>query len=436
MAKKPTFEELEQKIKELEIKLDAFKKIEKNWSIEKQFSESVIKSLPGIFYIFDEKGKFYRWNENSEKVTEYSTEEISKMSPFDFFEKKDKKMVADAIQEVFVKGRSNVEVNIVSKSGKKTPYFFSGAKTTIGNDSYLFGMGIDITERKQVEGALRESEEKYRHLSEGTFEAVVWYHKGKIIEANEQYYEMYGYKPEELAGKNAILLTATPDSVKFTKEQISLGHPGPYEVVGMKKDGTEFPIEIRAKMMKYKGQTARMAAIRDLTDCKRTEESLQKAHDELERRVKERTIALETKTKSLREINTTMEVLLKKRQQDKTDLENDVLTNAKNLIEPYLEKIKKTKPDNQQLALLSIIEYNLNEIVSPFTRKMSLNYLNLTPTEIQVANLLRHGSSSKEMAELMNLRPKTIYVHRKNIRKKLGMEDRRTNLRSHLLSLP
>ena len=279
ISKKPAFEALEQKIKELEIKLDVFKKEEKNWSIEKQFSESVIKSLPGIFYIFDEKGKFYRWNENSEKVTEYSTEEISKMSPFDFFEEEDQKMVADKIQEVFVKGRSNVEVNIVSKSGKKTPYYFTGAKITIGNVSHLFGLGIDITERKQVEEALWESEEKYRHLSEGTFEAVVWHDKGKIIEANEQYYEMFGYEPEELAGKNAISLTATPDSEKFMRDQISLGHLGPYEVVGMKKGGTEFPMEIRVKRMKYKGKMARMAAIRDLTERKQAEEALRESEE-------------------------------------------------------------------------------------------------------------------------------------------------------------
>jgi len=88
-------------------------------SIEKKISESIINSLPGIFYILDEKGKFYRWNENLEKVSEYSTEEVLKMSPFDVFEEEDKKIAADKIEEVFVNGRSNVELDIVSKSGKK-----------------------------------------------------------------------------------------------------------------------------------------------------------------------------------------------------------------------------------------------------------------------------------------------------------------------------
>ena len=279
------------------------------------------------------------------------------------------------------------------------------------------------------------SEEKYRLLSEGTSEAVVWHYKGKIIEANKQYYEMFGYKPGELSEKDAILLTATPDSVKFMREQIALGNLGPYEVVGMKKDGTEFPMEIRVKLMKYKGKTARMAAIRDLTERKLAEEELNKAHDELENRVKERTSELMIQKNNIEEANIALHVLLDKRQEDKKEAADNVLSNVQELIVPYLEKIKKTKLDDQQRAILSIIESNLNEIISPFTRKMSQSYLNLTPVEIKVANLIRHGSNSKEIAELMSLSSRTVYNHRKNIRKKLGLENRRTNLRSHLLSI-
>jgi DNA-binding CsgD family transcriptional regulator len=126
---------------------------------------------------------------------------------------------------------------------------------------------------------------------------------------------------------------------------------------------------------------------------------------------------------------------LDKRIDDKKETADNLLTNVKELIVPYLEKIKKTKLDEQQKVILSIIESNLNEITSPFARKMSQTYLNLTPVEIKVANLIRHGNNSKEIAELMSLSSRTIYNHRKNIRKKLGLENRKTNLRSHLLSI-
>ena len=116
-------------------------------------------------------------------------------------------------------------------------------------------------------------------------------------------------------------------------------------------------------------------------------------------------------------------------------MEDNVLTNVKEMIAPYLEKFRKTKLDDQQKAILNIVETNLNEIISPFSRKMSLKYLNLTPTEIHVANLIRHGINSKDIAEIMGLSPQTIYNHRKNIRKKFGLENKKTNLRSHLLSI-
>ena len=160
-----------------------------------------------------------------------------------------------------------------------------------------------------------------------------------------------------------------------------------------------------------------------------------KANDELEKRAKERTRELEIKTQNLEGLNIALQVLLDKRQEDKKETADNLLTNLKELIAPYLEKIKKTKLDDQQKAILSIIESNINEIASPFTRKMSRTYLNLTPTEIKVANLIRHGSSAKEIAELMSLSPQTIYNHRKKIRKKLGIENKETNLRSYLLSI-
>ena len=164
-------------------------------------------------------------------------------------------------------------------------------------------------------------------------------------------------------------------------------------------------------------------------------ESEEKYRSMMEARLKRREKELETKNILLEEINTAMKVLLDKRAQDKTEMESNILKNVKELIEPYVKKIKKTKLDDQQRCLLSIVESNINEIVSPFTRTMSLKYLNLTPTEIRIANLIRHGSKTKEIAEIMNVSPKTIETHRRNIRRKIGLEGKRANLRSHLLSL-
>ena len=441
MGRKPTYEELEQKVNALEIKLDASKKVDQEFSIEKEFSESVINFLPGIFYLLDKKGKFYRWNENMEKVSGYSTREISKMSPFDFIEE-DKKILADKVNEVFVKGRSYVELNLVSKRGKKTPYYFTGVRTNIGGVSYLMGMGIDITDRKRAEEALQKSNERFRNLAEITSDWIWEIDKDAFYTyVSPKIYDILGYVPEEIIGKTPFDLMPAKEADRVSRifntfraskqpfhcmENTNLhknGHPVVLETSGVPT------FDAKGKFSGYRGID------RDITLCKRAEKELQKAHDELENRVEERTRDLEIQRINLEEANVALQVLLDKRKEDKKEVEDNILINVKELVGSYLEKIKKTKLDDQQKAFLSIIETNLKEIISPFARKLSSNYLNLTPTEIQVAHLIKHGGNSREIAENMGLSLQTVYNHRKNIRKKFGLGNRRTNLRSHLLSI-
>jgi PAS domain S-box-containing protein len=173
----------------------------------------------------------------------------------------------------------------------------------------------------------------------------------------------------------------------------------------------------------------------NITDQRHAEEALQKAHDELERRVEERTEELNIKTKSLEEINTAMKVLLKKREEDKIELQDNILSNVKTLIEPYVGKLKRSSLPQGQKTLISILESNLNEIVSPFTRKLSSKYLNLSPSEIQVANLVKYGKTNKEISEMLNVTQRTIAFHRENIRKKLDLTNQKTNLKTYLMSL-
>ena len=149
----------------------------------------------------------------------------------------------------------------------------------------------------------------------------------------------------------------------------------------------------------------------------------------------EKTRELQDKNQNLQELNTALKVLLNIRDEDKKELEKNVLLNVKEMIEPYLSRLKKTKLDDAQKTYLGIIESNLNDIISPFVCGVSINLLNFTPTELQVANLVKQGKTTKEIASILNLSAKTIEFHRDNIRKKLGIKNRKINLRTHLLSL-
>ena len=140
--------------------------------------------------------------------------------------------------------------------------------------------------------------------------------------------------------------------------------------------------------------------------------------------------------RTLEEANIALKVLLKKRGEEKTNLEKEILKNIAYLIDPYLAKLNKISTTNEQQVIISILESNIKEITSSFSSHFAVDFTELTPAEIQVANLIKQGKRTKEIAEVMNLSPGTISIYRKNIRKKLGLANQRVNLHSFLASYP
>jgi DNA-binding CsgD family transcriptional regulator len=130
-----------------------------------------------------------------------------------------------------------------------------------------------------------------------------------------------------------------------------------------------------------------------------------------------------------------MKILLKKREEDKNELEEKILLNIRELVVNYIEKLKYSGLNSKQKTYVDIIDSNLDDIVSPFLQRLSRHYGDLTPTEVRIAKLIKQGKTSKEIAELFNLSPRTIEFHRDNIRGKMGLKNRKTNLRTHLLSI-
>lgn len=148
------------------------KKAEEEIEKEKFFSESIINSLPGILYLYDENGKFIKWNKNFETFSEYTGEELVDMHPLDFFDNEEKLLLTDKIKEVFESGMGEVEANLFTKSKKKIPYYFNGRRITLENRICLIGMGIDISELKNARDKIAESEKRFRHTLDQMLEGV------------------------------------------------------------------------------------------------------------------------------------------------------------------------------------------------------------------------------------------------------------------------
>lgn len=283
---------------------------------------------------------------------------------------------------------------------------------------------LEIKERKRAEEKLARSEKKYRDLYEGSRDGYALVDSsGKIIEFNSAFKDMLGYSDKELLHKKINEITSSKwhaAELKIFEEQVFRhGYSDLYEKEYIRKDGTIFPIELRTYLVKdHRGKPMGMWAwVRDITERKRAEQEL------------------EIKTNNLQEVNTALRVLLKERERDKIENEEKILSNVKELIFPYLGKLKNSGLTARQKAYLDILESNLNNIVSPFSSKLSSKFLNLTPTEIKVAHLIKEGKSTKEIASVMDLSTRTVESHRGRIRRKLGIKNNKANLQSYLLSI-
>ena len=162
----------------------------------------------------------------------------------------------------------------------------------------------------------------------------------------------------------------------------------------------------------------------DITALKLAEGALKNSQEEL----------FEQK-QSLEEANIALKVLLKQREQDKMELEKKVLTNVKDLVLPYVDKLNHSRLKPRDKTLVEIIETHLKDVISPLLQHFANAKILLTPQEMQVASLVKDGKTSKEIANILNVSETTVNFHRKNLRGKFGLTNQGTNLRSYLMSI-
>ncbi len=288
---------------------------------------------------------------------------------------------------------------------------------------------VDITERKQAEERMRESEDRYRSIFETTGTATVIVDEDTTVTlVNTEFEKLSGAPKEYWEGKRKW----TEFVHEKDRERMLRYHclrrtdpdaaPRNYEFSLVNRKGEVRDLIITISMIP--GTKRSVASFMDITERKQAEEALKKNERDLL-----------GKTHELEELNAALRVLLKRREEDKLELENNVISNIKKLVMPYIERLKNGRLEGNDLVSLNVIESNLKDIASPFVSKLSSEYLSLTPRELQVANLVREGRTTKEIAELMGASPATIEIHRYHIREKLGLSRKKTNLRTYLSSL-
>jgi len=295
----------------------------------------------------------------------------------------------------------------------------------------------EIIDHNYAEKRLRFFSSFVEQTHEGMAACDLEYH---LLFVNEAFAAMHGFTPEELVGQR-LSVFHTPEQMPWVEAaNRQLENDGEFkgEIWHVHRNGTTFPTLMHNSLIKDEtGNVAAMiATLGDITELKQAEETLQKANDTLEQHVEERTSQLQEANERLERVNTGLQVLIEHRQEEMRRLQENIMENVDKLVTPYLEKMDKRRMSAQNRAYLEVMASGLKELVSPFASTLSSKQASLSPTEIRVADLVRQGKTSKEIASLMNVSGNAITVHRYNIRRKLGLLNKKINLRSCLQSLP
>jgi PAS domain S-box-containing protein len=250
-----------------------------------------------------------------------------------------------------------------------------------------------------------------------------------ILLVNREFEWLTGYERDELEGKkNWMECIAVYDMERLKSYQ--------YDVMKQKahgNDNREFCIidkngyakTVSIAIIMLPGSDRGLVSFIDVTNLRNNYEINMQKREELE-----------TRCHYLEKVNEALQALLKSSENEKVDVQGNILTNVKEMIMPCIAELKQRYASNVRLLTeLNILETNLKNIVSPFSRRLTLNLYNLSPREIQVASLIKEGRATKEIMEILNLSKSSIDLHRYHIRKKLGLTKEKINLRSFLLSL-
>ncbi|OIQ91131.1 nitrogen fixation regulatory protein [mine drainage metagenome] len=335
--------------------------------------------------------------------------------------------------------RQHIEVKI-QRSSNELCYMHIDAVRVQSDDGdvTLRATLTDITERKQSEQKLRIAATAFE-VQEGIL--VTDEHK-IIVQVNKSFTRITGYQESEVIGQHASILSSGQHDARFFQamwEEIKSNQFWQGELWNKRKGGELFPawMSITTVLGEDGYPSHYVGSFLDITLQKQAENVLLDARRHLEKQVERSVSELQRLKDEGSEVSTALKVMLKLRESESVDARNLLILELKQEVMPFLQKLRISSRDAKQVRLLSALDANLQRLISSYGCATSISsaYKNLTPKEIQVASMVREGTSTKVIASTLSLSPETISIHRKNIRKKLGLDSKSDNLRSYLITL-
>ena len=391
--------ELKKNIQELEAQLKEQKRLNQSLTESQNIQKTMLeRSLVG-FYI-SLQGKYRAINPIAVSYTGYHTREIIGKAS-NFMVHPDDKVEVSRNARIMLRGEPipPYEFRIITKQKKVrwvmeavAPILFEGKPAILGNT-------MDISERKIREHRLIESENLYRAIFETTGTMTTISEEDKTISlVNSEFEKVTGYRKEDWERKR-----------KWTEiiEKGDLARMQEYHRL-RRIDADSMPRTYEYHLIDARGRIR--TVLNTVSIIPGSKKNVSSGVDITE--LKEKENELIVKSRNLEELNAALKVLLRQREEDKAELEKTLLSNLKELVLPYIEKIRKSGLDPRTLLYVDLLESNLENIVAPFSRKLSARYMHLTPKEVQVAQLVKDGKRSKEIASILNVSSSAIDIYR------------------------
>lgn len=402
------------------------KKAERKSSIEDQYFRTIVEQSPDIILLVDSKGIITYQNKAVEKVLGYKRQERIGKSCLDHIhpeqlasvKRRFIKFFKDISAPVF---RSEVRIRHKDGSWRIFDAICGALPQNHSVKSVIINLR-DITERKAVEKKLQKSEENYRQLFENAPAGIyrIDLRNGKFSQANDVFCKYAGCSREEITSFSAYDIL-NEESKKLFLERIEkraqgIEVPDKVEYGIINKNGRSLHALLHTKdIYDEEGHIiASDVVAHDITERKKAEEELKRFADNLE------------------DANIALRVLMNHRDKDQKEFEEKLQVNINELVIPYLNKLRMGNLDDRHKNYVSVLEKNLKDVLSPFMKDIQSAHKNLTPQEIQIVDLIRHGKNTKEIANMLNASVNTIATHRSNIRKKLKLRYSKINLRSQV----
>jgi PAS domain S-box-containing protein len=408
---------------------------EKVLKISEERCAIILEKIQDGYYEADLDGNYTFFNEGLLRLTGYSREEMLGMNFSRIVDEYNRKKVFQMFNQVYLTGvpAHAFDWECIRKEGARRFVEVSVSLKKDGDNNSIGFMGIarDITERKLAEQTLRESEERYRtiieNIQDGYYEVDF---DGNYTFFNDGLLRITGYSREEMLGLNNRRIVDEINNRKVFKmfHQVYLtgvpAHAFDWECI--RKDGARRFVEVSVTLKRdiYGKPVGFMGISRDITERKKYQAELEAKENELKH-----------KNQSLEEANTALNVLMKKVEEHRITSEETLRNNLNKVAMPYLQKAKEKIRDKAAAEHLRLLEESLASIFTPFAHDLASNHPHLTSTEIDVANFIVLGKRTKEIADVLSVSSKAVEVHRNNLRRKFGLTDQKTGLRTHLLSM-